>query len=242
MRVFVNGVEGGRLPADDPGVTRGLNVFETFRTYGPIPFRLPQHMARLQRSAAAFGIAVPEGVEARLRSHCALNVVVRVMLTGGGNEAIQVYPVPNERIGRPVAVAAVDYAPPLGFAKHGSRGLTIAMAAARGVEEVLFTSQGELLEAARSNLFAVVDGQWVTPPGDGRILEGVTRGALLDLGGIREGAVRLEDCEELWLSSTLKELAPAIVDGVERSGPMGRALHQAFRAALPVSSSEAPPA
>ncbi len=237
MPLYVNGQLEGALPADDPGVERGFSIFETFRTYGPHPFRLAQHMARLQRSVAALGLVVPEGLEAELLRCCEEDVVVRLMLTAGGNRVVRVYPVDASRIGRPVSVAPVDYTDPIGFAKHGSRAIPQALALRLGVDEVLFRDRdGFVLEASRSNLWGVVDGVLVTPPSDGRILEGVTRGALLDVCGargwsFREAPLRLEDCEELWLSSTLKELAPAVLDGVERSGPVGRALHAAFREA-----------
>ena len=233
MRHFVNGKEGAGLPAGDLGVTRGVNVFETFRTYGRTPFGFAQHMARLRGSAAGFGIAVPDGLEDELLSYLEDDVVIRVMLTAGGNRAVEIYPVPQERIGRPVTVAAVDFAPPLGFVKHGSRAFGIAMARQHGVEEVLWTSDGLLLEGMRSNLIGVVDGQLVTPPADGRILDGVTRRAMRQVSPIREAPLRLQDCDELWLSSTLKELAPAVVDGRSMAGPVGRGLHQRFRAALP---------
>ena len=221
------------LPADDLGVTRGLNVFETFRTYGRTPLGFSQHMERMKVSAAALGIALPEGLEQELLSYVAPDVVIRVLVTAGGNRAVQVYPVDQARVGRPVAVAAVNWAPAMAFAKHGSRAFGIALARQRGVEEVLWTEGGELLEGMRSNLFGVIDGQLVTPPADGRILDGVTRRALLEIGEVREGPLRLEACEELWLSSTLKELAPAVIDGRSRAGPVGRALHRRFQAAVP---------
>ena len=233
MRQFVNRQEGAQLPADDLGVTRGLNVFETFRTYGRFPFGFTQHMARLRSSAACFGIAVPDDLEEELLSYVADDVVIRAMLTAGGNRVVQVYRVPRERIGRPVSVAPVDFAPPLGFAKHGSRAFGIVMAHQHGVEEVLWTADGFLLEAMRSNLFGVVGGELVTPPADGRILDGVTRRAMLQVDSIREAPLRLENCDELWLSSTLKELAPAVVDGQIMDGPIGRDLHRRFTAALP---------
>ena len=99
-------------------------------------------------------------------------------------------------------------------------------------------AQGFVLEGSRSNLWGVVDGVLVTPPVDGRILDGVTRAALLEVCAreglpCRIGPLRLEECRELWLSSTLKELAPVVLDGVERSGPIGRSLHRSFQARRP---------
>ena len=48
------------------------------------------------------------------------------------------------------------------------------------VTEALITEvDGEVLETARGNLFAVIDGVLVTPPCDGRLLPGVTRATVL---------------------------------------------------------------
>ncbi len=239
MRVWVNGVLGGQLPADDPGLQRGQNVFETFRTYGRSPLGFDLHLARLQGSAELLGIEVPAGLEVELLERCEEDVVVRVMLTIAGNRAVQVSPVDPGRIGAPVRVAPVDLVLPFGFAKHGSRVFAQAFERRLGVDEVLYRDErGAVLEGSRSNLFGVVRGVLVTPPADGRILDGVTRRALLAVCE-REGlpfrvdALRLQDCEEIWLSSTLKELAPVVLEGTERSGPVGRGLHRAFQAQRP---------
>jgi branched-chain amino acid aminotransferase len=108
-----------------------------------------------------------------------------------------------------------------------------------GVDEViLVAADGSLLEANRSSVFAVVEGELVTPRLGDQILAGVTRGALLDAArqaglSCREGRVESAGpFDEFYLASTLKELAPvASLDGVEGpgAGPVGRALYDAFQ-------------
>jgi branched-chain amino acid aminotransferase len=74
----------------DRGFLYGDSIFETVRTYGGEPFALAEHMARLERSAARVGIAMPLsatdfGMEIRLAVRAARNPesYARAMLTRG---------------------------------------------------------------------------------------------------------------------------------------------------------------
>lgn len=232
------------MPADDPGFTRGLNVFETLRTYGRAPFRLEPHLRRLEASAAAMEVPLPsiEVIREEILAYVSEDIWVRVTLTAGGNRVLQTAPVDRAKIRRPVRVSSVLMTPVPGLpgsVKHGSRAGWVLAARARGVDEVVFVNpEGHILEANRSNVFAVVGGVVRTPPNDGAKLEGVTRGALLDAA--RASGIPFDDSplgldeefEELYLSSTLKELAPVLeIDGREvGGGPVGAALHEAFGA------------
>ena len=48
-----------RLSVLDRGLLLGESVYEVLRTYGGRPFELRQHLARLERSAALAGLALP---------------------------------------------------------------------------------------------------------------------------------------------------------------------------------------
>lgn len=93
-----------------------------------------------------------------------------------------------------------------------------------GAQEVLlFNEQDELTEAAACNVFIVSAGKVLTPALDHQILPGVTRRLCLDLLATHTNwhveirpVTRIEVCgaEEIWLSSSTKELAPVIqIDG-----------------------------
>jgi branched-chain amino acid aminotransferase len=67
-----------RVSVYDRGFLYGDSVFETVRTYGGEPFALAEHLARLERSAALVGIAMPIpatdfGMEIRLAVRAARN-------------------------------------------------------------------------------------------------------------------------------------------------------------------------
>ena len=54
------------LTAFDRGFQLGDGVFETLRARGGHPTELPEHAARLERSAAGLAIPLPEGIESAL--------------------------------------------------------------------------------------------------------------------------------------------------------------------------------
>jgi branched-chain amino acid aminotransferase len=242
--VLVDGATGV-LPTDDPALTLGFAVFETLRTYDGVPFRLDAHLARLAHSATFCGIPYDE---AAIRADIATVLTsgphaakLNVYLTGGGHRVVRAEPLDLARVGAPVRVVTRPWCPPAwlpGTIKHTSRLAWVL--AARGVDEVLWEDRGGWTEANRSNVFVVRGGVLLTPADDGRILRGVTRAALLDAARsidlpVSEGHVPVGPCDELYLASTLKELAPVVeVDGQPGpgGGPVGAALLAAFRARI----------
>jgi len=241
--ILVDGKASALVPADDAGLLHGAGVFETLRTYGEEPFRLGVHLDRLQQSAAALGLGLDRGaIEEEIRAHLAVDVSLRFTLTASGRRILQRRSIDSSYVGVPRTVAPIEWIHPVGLpgnVKHTSRAPWLATAAALGVDEVLLCDpDGLILEANRSNVFAVINGRLKTPPLDGNQLEGVTRGALLDAAKHRGIAVDIEAVpnwapfEALYLSSTLKELAPVEAIGEERLStvhPLGVALHEAFR-------------
>lgn len=85
-----------------------------------------------------------------------------------------------------------------------------------GAEEALLIRDGYLTEGSSSNAYAVIDGVIYTAPKDEKILPGITRDVVLNIAknaGIRlvEEAVaesRLTESDELWVSSSTKEVLP----------------------------------
>jgi branched-chain amino acid aminotransferase len=241
--IWVNGKACDSALAEDPALLFGVGVFETIRTYGQRPFRLAAHLERLQHSAAAIGIPLDlVQVAEEIQSQLAQNVSIRYTLTGGGARILHRRPIDPDAMGRARTVALMEWIPALGLpgtVKHTSRAPWLLTAQALGVDEVLLCEPGGLLlEANRSNVFAVVDGRLTTPPLDGNQLAGVTRGALLEAAtqaGIEVVEAPLPNWapfEAFYLSSTLKELAPVSAIGEDRlptTHPLGLQLHEAFR-------------
>lgn len=246
---LLDGLEcpGGRglFPLDDPTLFSGLGVFETLRTYRRRPFRLETHLQRLAYSAGFCGIPFAPGVEdevTRAAEALAEESQINVLLTAGGHRIVRAIPLDLSRAGAPVRVATRPWTPSVelpGRVKHTSRAGWLLAARAAGVDEVVWRApEGVWTEANRSNLFVARGGVLLTPPDDGRILQGVTRDAMIEVAraigvDVREEPVPAGPCDAMYLCSTLKELAPVIeLDGapLPGMGALGAAVLAAFRA------------
>jgi D-alanine transaminase len=123
----------------------------------------------------------------------------------------------------------------------GNCMLRQAAADAGAVESVLIRD-GMVTEASTSNVFLVKDGRIATPPKNTDVLPGITYDLVLDLArehGL-EVAVRaiaageLDDADELWLSSSTKEVLPVTrLDGRPvgngRPGPMYQRMYGIYQ-------------
>ncbi len=112
-------------------------------------------------------------------------------------------------------------------------------------EALMLNHRGELTEGTTSNLFAVQQGRVRTPPVESGILDGITRGLVLQLAselGIPSDEARLtvDDllrAEECFLTNTTQEVLPVTqVDGQRigngKPGAITRQLHASFRDSL----------
>ncbi|WP_414475205.1 D-amino-acid transaminase [Microvirga sp. M2] len=114
-----------------------------------------------------------------------------------------------------------------------------------GALETIMHRDGLVTECASSNVFIVRDGHIATPRADNRILNGINRQVAISLArnlglSVEERDVSLEElrsADEIWITSTTKEIAPMtrldnapIGDG--RPGPLWRRVRQAFCALI----------
>jgi D-alanine transaminase len=99
-------------------------------------------------------------------------------------------------------------------------------------ETILFNQRNELTEASACNVFIVKNEVVITPPLDNQLLPGITRNMLLDILR-QDGTLQVEErvvsmaevrtADELWLTSSSKEIAPVVeLDGLAiGSGQVG---------------------
>jgi branched-chain amino acid aminotransferase len=143
------------------------------------------------------------------------------------------------------AARATDATPAAGakVANYLTSLLAIREARRRGATEAFIVdARGSVLEGTTSNVFFVKGGELVTPPENAGILAGITRAYVLRAAGeigvttalrdVREA--ELLDADELFISSTLREILPVVhlegkAIGTGRPGPVTRRLHEAFR-------------
>jgi D-alanine transaminase len=115
-------------------------------------------------------------------------------------------------------------------------------AADSGAAEAILVREGIVTEGAASNVFLVREGTILTPPKGPHILPGVTRDLILELAQaaglpwreepLPEAALR--DADELWVSSSTKEVMPVVsLDGVAvgtgAPGPVWARMHALFQ-------------
>jgi branched-chain amino acid aminotransferase len=133
----------------------------------------------------------------------------------------------------------------LGDAKTGNllrSVLALREAKAAGAfEAITLTSEGKISDGITSNIYLVQDSTLLTPSSESGILEGITRGVVLDLAKrlglkVREDLLDLSEVEkssELFLTSSTRGVVPIVrVSGKNVStgqpGPHTRQLMQAY--------------
>ena len=100
---------------------------------------------------------------------------------------------------------AADAAPPRWKLRPRSfYDAVLAEARAGGADDgIVLADDGALLETAVGNLWLLLDGQWVTPPDDGRMLPGIARGILLSASSQRPAIERRCDLADLHRAAAL---------------------------------------
>jgi branched-subunit amino acid aminotransferase/4-amino-4-deoxychorismate lyase len=138
-----------------------------------------------------------------------------------------------------------EYAPTAGLKTLSYTDAVVALSAARaqGADDaILLDTGGHLSEGSSSNIFAVIRGIARTPPVRCGALPGITRAAVLEIlarlaipideSPIPAGA--LTEADEVFLTSSLREVAPVIaVDnrpvGTGHVGPLTVRVQEAYR-------------
>ncbi len=263
----------GRVSIEDRGFQFGDGIYEVIRVLHGRLFRLQAHLERLRASAAGIklnleydGARVAEICEELPRRSKVDEGFVYIQVTRGAAPRNHL---PGERQ-RPTTLAyAREKKEP--SAESRARGVTAASkvddrwehcdlktiallasvmgaieARERGVDEMIYHRPGQAVyESTSANVFAVIDGVIYTHPAGPKILNGITRMALLeicrDIGvPCREEPRPLEDflaAQEVFVTSTTRYLHSVVsIDGKPigdgRPGPVCQRLLEAFRQTL----------
>lgn len=234
----------------DRGFLFGDGVYEVVPVYSRRPFRLDEHLGRLQRSLAAIRLANPLAPDAwralverliaaaewddqsvylqvtrgpmAVRNHAFPATVTPTVF--GLVEAL-VTPPPAQVAQGVAAVSAADFRWLRCNVKSTSllaNCLLRQMACDAGCAETVMFRDGMLSEGAASNIFVVRDGVLLAPQQNHLMLTGITYDVVLELAAthglptevrdISDAEVRAAD--ELWLSSSTREVLPIVeLDG-----------------------------
>ena len=220
------------------GLQRGFGIFDLFRGRGGRPTFMEDHLARFYKSQSFLDldiniekeeirVAVGELQEANNFDESTF----RLMLLADGNESEEVlkplFYITNSDISshnNPSTANVIlheylrEYPSIKSINYLTSNHLHRAKKKAHAID-VVYHSNGIISEASRSNIFLVKDGVLLTPQTN--ILLGVTRKNILSFAeeilpvSVQDVSVRmLFEAEEVFISSTLKEVMPIVtIDG-----------------------------
>jgi len=199
----------------------GFELIETLRLEdGRYPL-LPLHLERLGRSARCLGFALDAAaVEAALAELAARHAdgVFRVRLSLAHRGAFRVQAVPletSQRVWR--FLLAEEPLPDGDFLRahkttvRGRYDKALAGLPGDVFDLIFFNRRGEVCEGARSNVFVVRDGIWLTPPLASGLLPGVMRQHLLDSGRAVEQVLTRDDlftASAVYLANALRGVVP----------------------------------
>jgi branched-chain amino acid aminotransferase len=235
-----------RIPVDDRGFLYGDALFETLRSYNGAPFLLDRHLDRLLASCHDLGIRPRESRAEFVRAVGSLveqvagDSYVRIAVTRGSG--FGPWPKAHARSGRTVMVARPLAGYPDELYSRGMKLVTGSVprshrsplaghktanylesvlarrqAAAEGADEaVMLNGDGRVAELSAANIFAVVEGQLVTPALEEGPLPGVTRALVLELAArveieAREDALELDrllTADEAFATNSILEICP----------------------------------
>ena len=228
------------LPLNDLGIVRGYGVFDFLRTYQGVPFRLREHIQRLQNSAKLIGLTIPwstEEIEAIAQNTVGQNNLpeanIRIVVTGGastdfitplGQPSLMVVVTPVSEYPKDYyeqGVKAITVQIERFFPKAKSLNYISAIGALQqakltnAVEALYRNQQGHVLEGTTTNFFIFRGSQLITPKEN--ILNGITREVILEIAGnyfeVLEEAIdynELSSCDEAFITSSTKEIMPIV--------------------------------
>jgi branched-chain amino acid aminotransferase len=202
----------------------------------PVPPHLEQTVAdatralRAARADASVRLTMSRGTGAGVAAPS--GVVPTTVLLIGRLPAVPVTLATSGLTARIASGRRNEHAPSAGLKtlSYTDTVLALTEARARGADDALFLdTAGHLCEGTSSNLFLVAGGMVRTPPRSCGILPGITRqtvlGILESLGIAAEEApippVELDAADEVFLTSSLREIAPVTRIG-ERPVGSGR--------------------
>lgn len=207
--VYLNGrflpLSQAHISVMDRGFLFGDGVYEVIPAYGGRPFRVEEHLQRLDSSLMKIRLAPP-------LSHAQWREILETLLNGAGDQSIYLqvtrgvaakrdHAFPADC--RPTVFAMSTPIPPFSGAQTGVRAVTLddnrwtrcdikattllanillrQEAVDRGAVEAILVRDGHVTEGAASNVFVVADGTLSTPPKNHEILPGITRDLILEL-------------------------------------------------------------
>lgn len=232
--VYLNGeylpLSEARIPVLDRGFIFGDGIYDVAPAYSGVPFRWPQHLARMKRSLGKIRIDNPldddgwsDIVEKLLAAHPWPDQFVYLQVTRGVARRDHGFP----KDVRPTVFAMSSEMPAISPSYLQQGIATISLPDERwlhcdiksvsllgnvlarqsaldaGVPECIMFRDGWLTEGSSSNIWVVRNGRVLAPPRDNKILEGIRYGLFEEL------------CSSQGLDFEVRPIAQAEVESAE---------------------------
>jgi len=231
-KLFVSG--------DDIGLLRGYAVYDGITTHNKKPFYLSAHLNRFRKSSLRLGLKIPltdtiitKIIETLVKKNKFDRTNLRLILSGGktidGIEyrasrptffiiAEKWNPLPKhlyEKGGKLITENHLRFMPEAKTTHYITAVRLQSKRKKAKAVEILFVSNGEVLECSTSNIFMFIDDILVTPKNN--ILLGITRKAVLDIAKkhfkIKErdiSMLELMKADEIFITSSFKDIIPIV--------------------------------
>jgi D-alanine transaminase len=216
----------------DRGFIFGDGVYEVIPAYSRRPFRLPEHLARLQNSLDSIRIANPMNdsewtrlIGEIVKRNADDDQSIYLQVTRGVAKRDHAFPKDAKptvfMMSGPLTIPAkeqVENGVPcittedFRWLKCDVKSIALLgncllrqMAADAGATEVVLFRNGRLTEASASNIFVVRDGRVIGPPKDNLILPGITYDVVLELARACGMPVELRPVseQEVWTADEI---------------------------------------
>ncbi|MDI6804021.1 MAG: aminotransferase class IV [Bacteroidota bacterium] len=236
MKVYLNGKflekESEKISPFNSAFLYGEGIFETLRSYNGVPFRLSDHLQRMNNSLPLFGFKIindnqiTDAISELLKINKLSSARLRITVSKHINTDEQI-----------VLIEATEYQPT--FPEYASvmisgeklpHGVQLLMhkttnyfynnqvyreAKSRGYDEAIFIdNENHILEGTRTNVFFVRDGVVFTPSLHCGVLPGITRKIIFEI--CKELNISIEEktldvsefdrCDEVFLTNSLAEV------------------------------------
>ncbi len=225
--IYLNGqfmpIEEAKVSVLDRGFIFGDGVYEMIPVYSRVPFRLEEHLDRLEASLAAVSIRNPysrarwrEIIEAVIAKQGFDDQGVYLQVTRGVAKRDHAFPKGVEPTVFLMSNPLVN--PPRELIEHGAAAMTAVdnrwlrcdikstsligncllrqASAEAGLIETILIRDGRLTEASVSNVFIVWGGVIQTPPKSNLILPGITYDVIIELARANGLPIEMRDIPE----------------------------------------------
>ena len=234
-------VDKALIHPNDLGILRGYGVFDVLKTVNGKIFLFDEHFKRLNDSADYLGVKLPvekieieEVIKKLIARNKTKQASIRIVLTGGRSADVMHFdsrtptfyilvsefkPLEPELFKNGIKLATVGHSRDAAEIKTTNYVEAVKAINERQKKEkffeILYVSDGKVLEASTSNFFVFIGDKLITPKGN--ILKGITRNLVIKLAKkefeVEERELKTEELAlvtEAFIAATNKDIVPVV--------------------------------